>query len=96
MQYHSSANPDQWQTETPDPDEVNVIEFRNDGNCLIYENGEIEDSGKWSLDKENEKLIIDGEAYDITKLTSKEMVLNVKVTIGEGWIEEQVNLKKVK
>ena len=93
-QYRTSEKPE-WETRTPPADQVSITEFRADGTCYKYENDELEDKGYWSYDKDNQKLTINGVTYDIVKLSSKEMVLDIK-SDGDDWAEVQINLEKVK
>ena len=94
-QYRDSDDPE-WEIDYPDPDEVIVYEFVKDGICYVYYNGVKVDSGTWIYDKSTEKIIVDGEAFDVIKCTAKEMVWSYKETWGDEWYEDQINFKKTK
>lgn len=94
-QYRDNDFPD-WEYEYPDADEVLVFEFKAKGILNIYYNGILDDTETWSYDKSNEKIIIDGDAFDIVKCTSNEMSWSYKESWDDEWYEEQINLKKVK
>lgn len=96
LQERDSDDPDEWEIETPDADEILIMEFRSDGKCFSYEDGELEGSGTWSYDKDNQKLTINNISFDIIKFSSKEMTIGYKQSYAEYWVEIQTNLKKVK
>ena len=94
-QYRDSYDPE-WDIDYYN-DEVIIAEFKSDGTCNIYEDGELDDVVTWSFDKSNQKIIFYGESFDISFPNSKEMVWNYKYTWSDGdWEEEQMNWKKVK
>lgn len=95
-QYRDSDDPE-WDFDYPDPDEVLVYEFVKDGTCYVYYNGIQEGRSTWTYDKSTEKIIVDGETFDVIKCTSSEMVWNYKkIWDDDDWYEEQFNFKKVK
>lgn len=94
-QYRDNEDPE-WDIEYADANEVVVYEFVKDGTCNVYYNGEKMDTGMWTYDKTNEKIIVDGEAFDVVKCTANEMVWGWKETYGDEWYEEQLNFKKAK
>ena len=95
-QYRDNYDPG-WDIDYADPDELLVFEFKKDNTYCLYYNGVSYDNGSWMYDKSTEKIYIDGEAWDVTKCTSSELVLSMKETYSDGdWEEEQLNFKKVK
>ena len=93
LKEHSSIHPE-WESMSIKPN--SYLEFRSDGTYSAYENGELDESGIWSYNKDNNQLVIDGQPFDITSFSSTQMVLNVKVTYGNEWIETETTLKKMK
>ena len=93
LQERSSMHPE-WESMGIKPN--SYLEFRSDGTFSSYENGELDDSGIWSYNKDNNQLVIDGKPFDILSFSSTQMVLNAKVTYGQDWIESEATLKKMK
>ena len=94
-QYRDNDYPE-WEYDYPDPDEIYVFEFKSQGILDVYYNGILVDTESWAYDKSNEKIIVDGDAFNVVKCTSKEMVWSYKESWDDEWYEEQINLKKVK
>ena len=93
IQERSSVHPE-WESMGIKPN--TYLEFRSDGTYSSYENGELDDSGIWSYNKDKNQLVIDGMPFDIISFSSTQMVLNVKSTFEDKWWETETTLKKMK
>ena len=79
-----------------DPDDFITAEFRNDGSCYIYEDGELDDIVTWAYDKSTEKIYWYGDSFDFDSFSPKEMVWHLKEVDGSWSYEEIITWKKIK
>ena len=88
-----SSNYPTWD-EYIDADDYIVAEFRSDGTCIIFYNGEQDDVVTWAYDKSTEKIYFGGDSFDLDSFSSKEMVWKLKETDGDWSYEEILTWKR--
>jgi hypothetical protein len=94
-QHRDSYNPE-WVFDEWGPVNVIVYEFVKDGISNVYYNETLDYTSTWSYDKSADKILYDGNYYDVIECTSSEMVWHYKDIREDEWIEGQINFKKVK
>jgi len=92
--YCDSDDPE-WDEEVEN-DEVVIGDFREDGKCVLSENGREYGIVHWSLDEKNQTITFDGLTYNIKSFSTSQMVWHNRLAIDDEWMELQMTWKKSK
>lgn len=80
-------------TDTNPAEPGDYMEFKADGKLLARINGAAERTGAYSINAEN-KLLVEGEAYDIDELSDKKLTFSISEKDGDNIDKLSYNLSK--